>query len=107
LIERLGFTGKYVAKEVSQCAQKSKLKWAVAGRDANKLTGFFLFKVYHSVLMNRLLNDSAIKPTVLTADAHHYDELLEVVSRCKVLINCVGPVSLNGLTKSFDSTVSQ
>jgi hypothetical protein len=43
--------------------------------------------------MNQLLKDCGNKPMVLTANAHQYDELLQVVSQCKVLINCVGPVS--------------
>ncbi len=56
-----GFTGQYVAEEVSRIAEKEGITWAVAGRNASKLrtvldsvqkfTGMSYFPRAHSYIV--------------------------------------------------------
>ena len=71
-----GFTGKLVAKYLSQ---KTDLKWAIAGRSAEKLAA---------------IKDDLGAPSgmdVVVADSSNYESLLSMAKSCKVVASTVGP----------------
>lgn len=78
-----GFTGQLVAKYLSEHAGKENIKWAIAGRDQEKL-----LKVLESLQGNR--------PEVITADIQDDLSLREMAAQTAVLMNAVGPFNWYG-----------
>lgn len=78
-----GFTGQLVAKYLSEHAGKEQIKWAIAGRDQEKL-----LKVLESLEGNR--------PEVITADIQDGLSLREMTAQTAVLMNAVGPFNWYG-----------
>ncbi|KAI8851739.1 CG2604-like protein [Chytridium lagenaria] len=85
-----GFTGKRVAKEITRVQPKLNrpFRWAVAGRDREKLKE-----------MVEWLNvpSSISAPAILIADVSEPEKLKKVISMCRVVVNCVGPFRFYGM----------
>ena len=78
-----GFTGQLIAKYISEHAEKEQIKWAIAGRDKEKL-----INVADSIKGN--------KPEIITADIQDDHSLKEMTSQAAVLMNAVGPFNWYG-----------
>lgn len=80
-----GFTGTYVLEAAAK-SDFFNLKFAVAGRDKNKLE-----KVLHEV--SDLVGKDLSKVPVIIADSKNEKQLAEMAKSTRVVINVVGPVS--------------
>lgn len=81
-----GFTGKWVAKHLADHYPQSDLKWAIAGRNLDKLKTTCEFIE---------LADNAL-PDQLIADSNDRESLAAVVCKTKVIISTVGPYAYYG-----------
>ena len=80
-----GFTGQLVVEYLAQHYPTStQLKWAIAGRNLQKLSQI---KEQYNV-------DSSIDS--IHADAEDIDSLANMVKSCKVVLTTVGPYQLYG-----------
>lgn len=102
-----GFTGQYVAEEVSRIAEKEGITWAVAGRNASKLrkvldsvqkfTGMpYLLKVHSLTVYTQkkiliALGKSVKDVGVIEAEVSNASSLAAMAKMGKVVLNCVGP----------------
>jgi short subunit dehydrogenase-like uncharacterized protein len=78
-----GITGRQVARHLADRADQTGAKWAVAGRDADKV--------------RRTLSEIGVEaPEVLVADVADAASLTSMCARAKVVIDTVGPYSLYG-----------
>lgn len=82
-----GFTGSLVAKYLSVHADITDLKWAIAGRNKQKLERL------QSELLAQGCSNS---PQILVGDVANYDSLGEIAAQCKVMITTVGPYTHYG-----------
>lgn len=80
-----GFTGKWVAKHLFDHYSNSDLKWAIAGRNADKLND-----------VRDFIGDSSSSIDGLIADSDNEPLLLELVQSTKVIISTVGPYAYYG-----------
>lgn len=89
-----GFTGKYVCEELHDVIQSNNYnyKWAVAGRNSNKLENCLC----GMVARKKLTEEQKLNVGIITADVDDYDSLLSMCKRTKVLLDCVGPYRLYG-----------
>lgn len=78
-----GFTGKLIAKYLAQHATAEDLKWAIAGRDKEKL-----IKISESFSEN--------KPEIIIADVNDPASLEYMTAQCRILMNAAGPFSRYG-----------
>jgi len=78
-----GFTGKLVTEYLSKNANTENISWAIAGRDAEKLTA-----------VSNTLSEN--KPAIITADINDVISLRNMVSQTKILMNTVGPFNIYG-----------
>lgn len=84
-----GFVGKYAIQNLHESAKLEGLKWAVAGRSAEKVREAIH---YAADLCGQGLSDVPI----IVADVNDYDSLLAMARRTSVIVNCVGPYTLYG-----------
>ena len=78
-----GITGRGVASYLASRADDSDFRWAVAGRDAAKLT--------------RVLGEvGCTPPESLGADVGDPASLAAMAARTRVVLNLVGPYTLHG-----------
>ncbi|KAI0226194.1 Saccharopine dehydrogenase-like oxidoreductase [Lamellibrachia satsuma] len=86
-----GFTGQFVTEEIARTVQRQNpvLKWAIAGRSAEKL---------QSVLneASKQTGEDLHDVPVLVADVKAQDSLDKMCQRAKLVLNCVGPYALYG-----------
>ncbi|MEM7001467.1 MAG: saccharopine dehydrogenase NADP-binding domain-containing protein, partial [Pseudomonadota bacterium] len=75
-----GFTGKLVTEYVANQYDQSNLKWAIAGRNRQKLEGI----------------DGARGLNILEADAHDPAALKTLVESTRVILTTVGPYARYG-----------
>jgi len=80
-----GFTGKWVAKHLFDHYSNGDLKWAIAGRNADKLND-----------VRDFIGDSSSNIDGLIADSEDEPSLLELVQSTKVIISTVGPYAYYG-----------
>lgn len=80
-----GFTGKWVAKHLFDHYSGSDLKWAIAGRNADKMTD-----------VREFIGDSSATIDGIIADSNDPESLLELVQSTKVIITTVGPYAYYG-----------
>jgi short subunit dehydrogenase-like uncharacterized protein len=73
-----GFTGELVAQYLA--AQPGPLRWALAGRDSNKLTQ-----------VRERLQTRATQPEIIIADASDAQALARMAARTRVVLTTVGP----------------
>jgi len=78
-----GFTGRLVVEYIFQQYSKSKLKWAMAGRNQAKLER-----------IRAEVADETIP--LIVADSHDVDSLNDMVKRTKVIATTVGPYGKYG-----------
>ena len=83
-----GFTGQYVVKEVQRIASSENIKWAVAGRNRQKLVDVIsqLTEVQSESFANN----------IIIADVNDYQSLLMMCKQAKVVLDCVGPYRFYG-----------
>jgi short subunit dehydrogenase-like uncharacterized protein len=84
-----GFVGKYAIQNLHESAKKEGLRWAVAGRNQEKVREAIH---YASDLCGQGLSDVPI----IVADVSDYDSLVAMTRRTSVVVNCVGPYTLYG-----------
>jgi short subunit dehydrogenase-like uncharacterized protein len=78
-----GVTGRRVAGYLAERAAETGLRWAAAGRDAQKA--------------ERILNECGVhSPETIVADVSDPDSLAAMASRARVVLNLVGPYTLYG-----------
>lgn len=78
-----GVTGRQVAAYLARRAETSDVRWAVAGRDPEKV--------------ERVLSEIGVTaPQVLTADVDDPDSLRAMAARTSVVLDLVGPYTLYG-----------
>jgi len=78
-----GITGRQVAAHLAERAGQTDLKWAAAGRDAEKV--------------KRTLAEIGVEaPEILVADVDDQASLAAMADRAKVVIDVVGPYTLYG-----------
>ena len=77
------FVGQILCAYLQRQYGDSQLRWAIAGRNADKL------EQVKSDISNAEL------PCII-ADAHDREALDQMVSRCKVVVSTVGPYALYG-----------
>ena len=80
-----GFTGKWVAKHLFDHYPQSKLRWAIAGRNPEKMEE-----------VREFIGDTRGKIKGLLADSNDEDSLKELVQSTKVIITTVGPYAYYG-----------
>ncbi|HUG23157.1 saccharopine dehydrogenase family protein [Piscinibacter sp.] len=81
-----GYTGRQAMIAMVHRAANEPLRWAVAGRNADKLRS----------LVAELVPHAAEPPGVIVADAHELESLQRLASQTKVLLNLAGPYALTG-----------
>lgn len=78
-----GVTGRRVAAYLSERSRQSGLRWAAAGRDANRLA--------------QTLSEVGVSaPETIVADVADGASLAAMASRARVVLNLVGPYTLHG-----------
>lgn len=80
-----GFTGKWVAKHLFTNYPQAKLRWAIAGRNAEKMDE-----------VREFVGDKDSSVQGLLADSNDIDSLRNLVAQTKVIISTVGPYTLYG-----------
>ncbi len=81
-----GFTGKWVARHLADHYSQAQLRWAIAGRDADKLANTQSF----------LQLDKEPQPALILADSNDKENLHALVADTKVVISTVGPYAHYG-----------
>lgn len=91
-----GFTGQYVVEEVAvsmdhdQLYKHDNLKWAVAGRNKDKVA-----KVLEEASKNTKLEWCNQVP-IIEANVEDYNSILEMCKKTRLIINAVGPYRFYG-----------
>jgi short subunit dehydrogenase-like uncharacterized protein len=80
-----GFVGSRAAAYLAQHPQRQQLRWAIAGRDRNKLEQ-----------VKQHLGATASSVAVLVADSRDQDAVDSIVAKTQVLLNTAGPFALYG-----------
>ncbi len=80
-----GFTGKWVAKHFYDLYQGSELKWAMAGRNPDKLKEIASF-----------IGDTDHEVPTIIADSQDEAALLNMAKQTKVILSTVGPYAYYG-----------
>lgn len=78
-----GFTGNLIATYLSNHSFKENISWAIAGRDFDKL----------QTVQNALINS---KPDIIVADVKNQENLNNMASSTRLLMNTVGPFNWYG-----------
>lgn len=78
-----GFTGLLIAQYIDSKAKTENIKWAIAGRDTDKLKN-----IQASLLHSQ--------PDIITADIKNSTSIDNMTSKTKILMNAVGPFNLYG-----------
>lgn len=78
-----GFTGKQAARYLAQHVPHGALRWAIAGRNREKLAA-----------VKALLGAAAAGVEVLVADSRDQDAVTKLVAQTRVLLNTSGPFAL-------------
>lgn len=81
-----GFTGQLTAEYLLK--QPTPLRWALAGRNADKLT-----EIQQNLLVDY---PQATAPDIVLADSHDPQSLQRLCAQAKVIISTVGPYMLHG-----------
>lgn len=79
-----GFTGQLVADYLSAHSDVTKISWAIAGRNKQKLE-----------LVKEKLGGKS-EPDIVIADVGNYESLYAMAARAKIIITTVGPYSRYG-----------
>ena len=80
-----GFTGSLVAERLYQQTTNKNLRWAIAGRNQQKLTD-----VRHKY------NMTGDYPHIVTSDINNQSDIDKLVQSTHVILSTVGPFALHG-----------
>ena len=81
-----GYTGRQAVVAMVHRSATQSLRWAVAGRNADKL----------KAMVAELVPPSVEQPGVIVADAHNVDSLHAMALQTTVLLNLAGPYAVGG-----------
>lgn len=81
-----GFTGQQAVRALVRQSANTPLRWAVAGRNADKLRAVVAAKV----------PAAAVQPAVLVADTNDSDALARLAAATRIVLNLAGPYALTG-----------
>ena len=81
-----GYTGRQAVRALARRSTNRPLRWAVAGRSAEKLTA----------LVRELVPPAASQPGIVVADAGALESLQGLAAQTVVLLNLAGPYALTG-----------
>ncbi|GFU54997.1 saccharopine dehydrogenase-like oxidoreductase [Nephila pilipes] len=86
-----GYTGRYVIEELTHSAESTNLKWAIAGRNVEKLKESL-------VIVQEYLGDVAdiSKTTIIQANVKDAASISDMCKRARLILNCVGPYKFYG-----------
>jgi short subunit dehydrogenase-like uncharacterized protein len=84
-----GFTGQFVVEEVARTVQNDSIKWAVAGRNKEKLSE--ALKIATKEVGYELQNIPIIE-----ADVANQESLVSMAKRTRLVLNTVGPYRFFG-----------
>ncbi|GFW15550.1 saccharopine dehydrogenase-like oxidoreductase [Trichonephila clavipes] len=86
-----GYTGRYVIEELAKTVQSTNLKWAVAGRNVEKLKESL-------TIVQEYLGDALdiSKTTMIEADVKNATSIADMCKRARLILNCVGPYKFYG-----------
>ncbi|GIX91328.1 saccharopine dehydrogenase-like oxidoreductase [Caerostris darwini] len=86
-----GYTGQYVVEELADSVKSTNLKWAVAGRNVEKLRESL-------ETVQRYLGDEIDirKTTIIKADVSDPESISDMCKRASLILNCVGPYKFYG-----------
>jgi short subunit dehydrogenase-like uncharacterized protein len=87
-----GFTGKFIAYELANIFLNENFTWAIAGRSQVKLNS----------LLTSIDQDLSGMVDTLIVDVNDRQSILEMCQKAKIIINCVGPVSLKTVHSIMD-----
>lgn len=87
-----GFTGKYVCVELYNQIKGQDLKWAIAGRNVQKLEDIksWFFKT------SKIPESEKQNIGLIEADVANSQSLYQMCKQAKVILNCVGPFRFFG-----------
>ncbi|CAL1280526.1 unnamed protein product [Larinioides sclopetarius] len=86
-----GYTGRYVIEELAHSTKSTKIKWAVAGRNVEKL------KESLNIVQGYLGDEFDIsKTTIIKADVNDASTISEMSKRARLILNVVGPYKFYG-----------
>ena len=81
-----GFTGRQAVRALVRRATTRPLRWAIAGRNAERLRA----------VIGEMVPATAAPPGIVIADAHQPESLQALAAQTAVLLNLAGPYALNG-----------
>ena len=89
IVGATGYVGQFLCEYLTKNYGLDKyFKWAIVGRDQDKLDQLFLY--LHSI--DALMVDI----TIIVADSSNYDNMKSVANNSKLVISCAGPFSQIG-----------
>jgi short subunit dehydrogenase-like uncharacterized protein len=81
-----GYTGRQAVRALARRSTSRPLRWAVAGRSAERL----------GALVRELVPPAASQPGIVTADANDLESLQVLAGQAVVLLNLAGPYAIHG-----------
>ncbi|GIX91330.1 saccharopine dehydrogenase-like oxidoreductase [Caerostris darwini] len=88
-----GYTGQYVIEELAVSLKSTNLKWAVAGRNIEKV------KESLKIVQDYLGDEIDIRnTTIIKADVGDAASISDMCKRARLILNCVGPYKFYGET---------
>ncbi|GIY09351.1 saccharopine dehydrogenase-like oxidoreductase [Caerostris extrusa] len=81
-----GYTGQYVVEELADSVKSTNLKWAVAGRNVEKL----------KESLEAVQRVDIRKTTIIKADVSDPESISDMCKRASLILNCVGPYKFYG-----------
>ncbi|GBN87512.1 Saccharopine dehydrogenase-like oxidoreductase, partial [Araneus ventricosus] len=86
-----GYTGRYVIEELTHSTKSTNIKWAVAGRNVEKL------KESLNIVQEYLYDEIDIsKTTIIKADVNDASSISDMCKRARLILNVVGPYKFYG-----------
>ncbi|CAL1280524.1 unnamed protein product [Larinioides sclopetarius] len=85
-IQEYGYTGRYVIEELAHSTKSTNIKWAIAGRNVEKL------KESLNIVQGYLGDELDIsKTTIIKADVNDASSISDMCKRAQLILNVVGP----------------
>lgn len=85
-----GYTGMYVIEELAKSTINANIKWAVAGRNIDKLRSSL------QQVQEYLTDIDILQTPLIKADIYDQKSIVDMCKKAKVILNCVGPYKLYG-----------
>lgn len=81
-----GFTGRQAVRALVQRVATRPLRWAIAGRNEERLRG----------VIREMVPPAVVQPDIVIADAQNLESLQSLAAQTSVLLNLAGPYALTG-----------